>query len=236
MGEPTPGSRRLAERGEKDHAEVEVVESGIAAAGLVTAWGGGQAKAAPYFIEGYVEPSQALTNVAIITGFDRRNRADFLGLAIAGHLPPEHATDFSFTLEDPLPDEITGLDKWAVIGLYDSDHDGVSISFDNTDAQSAINQNHVWNDYFYYGGGMGLQETDVADALRTGQSEWMLGSLGSWWCVGDYFGSVHTLVNFSGATDGGSVYAQATPVPEPLTLTMAAPLVALVVAGREQGS
>lgn len=214
----------------------KVLKAACAAAGLATAWGGGQAKASSFLVSGYVQPTKALTDVVVTNQFYRTNTSGVSFFLY--HLPSACQagvqTPFEFTFtDDSDPTDVLMPGNYAVFGLYDSAANGVSVSMRDGAAQDQILFNHTWSQCFGEVPSV-PKEAAIAGDLKagvTGNVEYM----SYFYAVGGPYGESQTIVNFSGATDGGATYAQATPVPEPVTLTIAAPLVALVVAGRRRG-
>ncbi len=222
------------------------------AAGLATAWGGGEAEAASnkpfgavaetYRVSGTITPSRELRSVYVATYFRNGSSERSILHPIGVVVPGQQTTVFQFDVHlwEGFLDEPGISQGYTVYGLYDDASNGVTVGLDQTNGQTAVNNSLTWPQYF---GTLSYipTENQVAGWLRNGDSEltWLLG-LGingyEHFSVGDEFGQALKLVDFSGAVDNGSAFAEIAITPEPMTFLLVGPGLAVFLRPRRPQS
>jgi hypothetical protein len=184
--------------------KTKALKTACLAVGLATAWGS-PANAGPSQstdeVQLTISPSNNLTHVYFLYG--------------VGGTTPSNISAI------PLPDIVGGITTtdtfsaanisspaYAVMGLYDETNKLLTLSLYSGEAQN-INGNADFSDVF-----SPFTENTIATALLSNDTATLVNFIGQadFWTVG--FGSSADLINFSNASDGGSVFA-AIIVPEP---------------------
>ncbi|NLE56961.1 MAG: hypothetical protein GX616_01270 [Planctomycetes bacterium] len=209
-------------------------------AGLATAWGGGNAEGAFYRVDGWVEPTRAISHVyagALFWG-SSSSWWHFHEVTV-GTIDADQRVPFSYVFEDTFdPTWLSGA-RYGIFAIYDSVNDGVTLGIDNTHAAAAVSGGVTWANYF--GTHSSWTESYVAGLIRSGTPQaqeslsyflWEGGSGYAGYWNGEALGVSSTLVSFSGASSSGLAYASYTEVPEPTTVSVAAPVVAMILLGR----
>lgn len=185
------------------------------AVGLATSWA---SQAHGDTIQLSVTPNQNIYDAYFLYGASYINNAS-VNVFSATVTPLGNLTggvDNSLTFTAAAPSAPNGF-VYAVIGLYDVQNQLVTFAFSSSEASLLINSSYGWNQ-----AGSNYSEPAVATALMDGDTSTLLNIAGlsdiNIAMPGGYpwFGSGE-LVNFSTATDGGSIYA-AVVVPEPASL------------------
>jgi hypothetical protein len=209
------------------------------AAGLATAWGGSQAEATTYLVDGYVQPAQALKGVYVGTYFWNASPSWSSWKLVSMSIAANEKIDFSFTTEGADLYPGTKPSYW-VLGVYDETQKGVSVGFNSSNAPDAVGKQ--WEDYFPF---WYVTETITADALldpdgpdeiasRFDEFSSLVPRYGLSHC-GAALGDAMLFVNFStGTLGGGDIYADYTIIPEPSSIGMAGMVIMLVAAGRRR--
>ena len=187
------------------------------AVGLATAWAG---PAHADTIQLTVTPNQTIYDAYFLFGASYINNASVnvfnATITPIGNLTGGVANQLTFTAETPYT-PWTDSFSYGVIGLYDVGNQLVTFAFNSGEASLLIDNGYGWAQ-----AGSGYSESAIATALATGDTGTLLNIAGlsdiplpvpggyPWPGSGE-------LVNFSTASDGGSVSA-AIVVPEPSSL------------------
>ncbi len=195
-------------------------------AALTTAWAApASAIFVPTTFHAEVTPNQDLTHTYFLYSGNTSAYSVYQSATPLHDLAAGVTDAFSF-------DAFTGFggydsESYAIIGIYDQANGGVTISLDNAVAGNAIGTAALWSDLF-----PATSEATIATALANDDTMILASFAASASDMGflSYLGDTSTLVNFSGATDGGTAWV--TVVPEPLSLLLIAPTLTLVLRRR----
>lgn len=217
--------RRFLIRSRFEAINERSIRKACVAAALATAWNTPALFAAPIQLGGTVTPEQSLSHAYLYVNFYQGNGSGatyYDALFELGDVPGGVTTDIHETFPDELPGEPPPAGDWnssyAIIGLYDAQADGVSISLDRVYGDFLISNGSDWpfadlND-----------ESVIADLLVGGFTEHIRNFLGYITIYREGSLSVISqtapVVSFSNATANGETYV--TIVPEPQTLLLVA--------------
>jgi hypothetical protein len=207
------------------------------AVGLVSTWDTPANAQVPISFSGAITPSENLYDVYFLLAGGPC--APAYSKLIADYLPANTTTTFNITFNS-----VSWVgNNFTVVGLYDTVNRSVSLGFDPTQAASILSQNPApgfdgpWT--AGYGGNgaydaSGVQESVVAGALESGTYDGQSlddsssGGLQIDPNEGNYYSQISTdpnnpsnftLVDFSGASPGGSGYTVEV-VPEPSAVSL----------------
>jgi hypothetical protein len=176
-------------------------------------------------MSGSVTPNQTLSNVYVLAQYYAVGSSDASwAIQYLGTLTGGSATSFSFDLYEP----VDHFGYYTIVGLYNDAAGGVTTGMNETDAADAITLLKPWADVFT---GHDSEGT-VAAALKNDDP------LAITWLAlyGANVGSTLQLVNFTGATDGGTANLAAhCPLPPSLLLIAPCLVVAALLRRRRTG-
>jgi hypothetical protein len=223
------------------------IKACLAAVLCVAAWGSPAPAPAASAVEYYeisvsVNPSQTLSNVFIIYDYYYLDAEGGVGEqvvvnSIAQTLMGNPTTPYSFIIPGNGPVDHFG--KYTLLGVHNTTENLVTVALNNVAANAAIGPPpQEWSSIFPPGDP--FTEAQVAGYLQNGDQN-SLDNLSNFFQ--NYSGQFtplntdSTLVNFSLATNGGTVSAQAAVVPLPPTLALVLPgLGAILILRRRQKS
>jgi hypothetical protein len=228
------------------------------AAGLVSTWDATSAPAAEYSFSGAITPTHDLSDVFFIFALGPCSPGGgVFSKKIADFLPANTTTPFNITLHS-MPGGLGVGSGFTILALYDTVNNGVAVGYDPGQAATILAQSPAptWDGGFLpgansFGGGIfygyiGAGESDVSTDLQSGtyggisMDDAKTG--GPFAPVGSRFpgvssdpvtSSAFTLIDFSGASNGGGGFVIET-VPEPATFSFMAAGAAFLLFGRSR--
>jgi hypothetical protein len=174
-----------------------------------------------------ISNTDALADVYFLYNFQYDGGGSFTSVGWLSDLIAAGTSSIDFYASREAPGS-AGSGVYAIIGLCEPGAQGlvvaggegnkVGISLDTAVADPAIDTKAKWDEVFVYGGSPNpFKESDIAKALRDGDTALLTQFTGQFWNTFATMDEVGRLVDFSFAKDGGTAYAS-NPVPEPSSM------------------
>jgi hypothetical protein len=204
----------------------------LAASLTIAAWSGGTGRVeattaitTDQYVYGSISPSQKMSNVYVLYSLNSSGGTpDTTYINPIGDIAAGATKDFTFITGPPYFG-----DTYTVLGIYNST--GVTVGF-NPEISKDIIGAKVWTDLF-----SSVTESTVYGYLANNELANIIAFYNDnvyyYNKIGNYLFGELKLVNFTAATDGGSAYAQSTPVPIPSTIMLLVPGIGLILLRRK---